>query len=57
MNEAGKNYLNPFWQDFETILIGHGVSRDRVKWYLRWTRMFDRSLASRIEERSEQDVD
>ena len=30
MDEAGKNYLNPFWQHFETILIGHGVSRHRV---------------------------
>jgi hypothetical protein len=25
MDEAGKNYLNPFWQDFGTILIGHAV--------------------------------
>lgn len=56
MVTQGKPQLSGFWQDFEAVLVEHGVSRERVMWYIRWARMFEQSLASRLEDRSETEV-
>ena len=56
MDIESKPQLSAFWQDFEAILIEQGVSRERVRWYVRWARMFEQFLSSRLEDRSETEV-
>jgi len=57
MTGDNKPEVAKIWQDFEQVLLEYGVSSERVRWYCRWAKMFASSQSSRLEDRTQTDVE